>query len=49
MLKTSEEKVDEIKSLLDKNHPYKVYEFIYFDITGGNEKYLDWIKKLKLT
>ena len=32
MLKTSEEKVDEIKSLLDKNHPYKVYEFIYFEL-----------------
>jgi periplasmic divalent cation tolerance protein len=43
MLKTSEEKVNEIKDILDKNHPYKVYEFIYFDIKGGNEKYFEWM------
>ena len=45
MLKTSEEKVDEIKAILDKNHPFEVYEFIYFDIKGGNDKYLEWIHK----
>lgn len=43
MLKTSEEKVNEIKNILDNNHPYKVYEFIYFDIKGGNEKYFEWM------
>lgn len=43
MLKTSEEKVSEIKSVLENNHPYKVYEFVYFDIKGGNEKYFDWM------
>lgn len=46
MLKTSEEKVDEIKHILDSNHPYKVYEFIYFDIKGGNEKYFEWISQV---
>ncbi len=43
MLKTSEENVPNIKSLLDENHPYKVYEFIYFDIKGGNDKYIEWM------
>ena len=43
MLKSSEEKVPEIKKILDEFHPYEVYEFIYFDIKGGNEKYIDWM------
>lgn len=46
MLKTSEEKVNEIKNILDSNHPYKVYEFIYFDIKGGNDKYFDWMNQV---
>lgn len=46
MLKSSEENVKEIKSILDENHPYKVYEFIYFDIKGGNEKYIDWMHEV---
>ena len=43
MLKSSEEFVPEIKKILDENHPFKVYEFIYFEIKGGNEKYIDWM------
>jgi len=46
MLKTSEEKVKEIKEVLDNNHPYKVYEFIYYDIKGGNDKYFDWMGQI---
>jgi len=46
ILKTSEEKVNEIKSVLDSNHPYKVYEFIYFDVKGGNEKYFEWMSQV---
>ena len=46
MLKTSEEKVNEIKSILDKNHPYEVYEFIFSEIKGGNEKYLQWMQEV---
>lgn len=46
MLKTSEEKVKEIKEVLDNNHPYIVYEFIYYDIKGGNDKYFDWMGQI---
>lgn len=45
MLKSTEDQVNEIKSILDLNHPYKVYEFIYFEIKGGNDKYLDWLHR----
>jgi periplasmic divalent cation tolerance protein len=43
LMKTQENKVEEIKKVLDIDHPYKVYEFLYHEVKAGNSKYADWI------
>jgi periplasmic divalent cation tolerance protein len=43
MMKTKEEKVKEIKDVLDEMHPFEVYEFIYVEAKSGNDKYLAWV------
>ncbi len=45
VIKTTQNKVDEIQKLLKENHPNKVYEFIYTSIEGGNPDYMDWVRK----
>lgn len=45
MIKTSESKVHDINYLVKSIHPFKTYEFIYTNIDGGNDEYLDWIQK----
>jgi periplasmic divalent cation tolerance protein len=44
-IKFTEDRVDEIKDVLNKHHPYSVYEFLYFEAKGGNEKYLAWVRE----
>jgi len=44
MIKTSDSKINQINNLLKISHPYKVYEFIFTNIDGGNENYLKWIQ-----
>ena len=44
MIKTSDSKINEINNLLKSSHPHQTYEFIYTNIDGGNENYLNWIK-----
>ncbi len=46
MIKSLENKVSGIKKVLDSEHPYKVYEFLYHEVKSVNEKYSDWIIKL---
>jgi periplasmic divalent cation tolerance protein len=46
MIKSRENKVSGIKKVLDSEHPYKVYEFLYHEVKSVNEKYSDWIIKL---
>ena len=43
MIKSKENKINGIKSVLDKEHPYKVYEFLYHEVKSANDKYTDWI------
>jgi uncharacterized protein involved in tolerance to divalent cations len=46
MIKSNEEKVEMIKSLLDKEHPYKIYEFLYHQVESANDKYTDWVNSI---
>ena len=46
IIKTKENKVEEIKKILDENHNYKVYEFNYYQINVANEKYALWMDDL---
>jgi periplasmic divalent cation tolerance protein len=43
LIKTRESKVESIKAVLDKEHPYKVYEFLYHEVISANEKYTEWV------
>ena len=33
---------DQVKALIQQNHPYDVPEIISMDIADGNKAYLDW-------
>ena len=46
MIKTSETKAKEIDNVLKQTHPYKTYEFIYTNVDGGNETYMEWIRQV---
>ena len=43
ILKTNEEKVEEMKRTVENRHPYEVPEVIEIPITAINNKYLLWI------
>ena len=46
IIKSKENKVSGIKKVLDTEHPYKVYEFLYHEIKSVNDKYSEWINTL---
>ena len=48
MIKSLESKADEINLLIKESHTYEVFEFIYSHVDGGNEEYIDWVKKTLL-
>ncbi|MEO0254526.1 MAG: divalent-cation tolerance protein CutA [candidate division WOR-3 bacterium] len=43
IIKTKEEKFEELENFIKKIHPYEVPEIIFFKIEKGNEDYLKWI------
>lgn len=43
IIKTSTDKTDELIEKVREIHPYEVPEVISFDITAGNQDYLDWL------
>jgi len=44
LIKTTEDKYDQLEDLIRKNHPYELPEIIAFEIKKGFNKYLNWIK-----
>lgn len=46
LIKTEEEKVNKVKEVLDKEHPYKIYEFLYHPVESGNSRYLEWAESM---
>lgn len=46
LMKTTSLKFLELKSVIEKNHPYDVPEVIALDITQGSEDYLSWLAKV---
>jgi len=46
IIKTKSDKIDEIKNILNKDHPYKVYEFLYHEVEVGNPKYMRWVDEM---
>lgn len=43
MLKTIKNSIPDIKKVLDENHPYEVYEFLYHEVNSANNQYTEWI------
>ncbi|MCP4565973.1 MAG: divalent-cation tolerance protein CutA [FCB group bacterium] len=43
IIKTAADKTDELIEKVREIHPYEVPEVISFDITAGNQDYLDWL------
>jgi periplasmic divalent cation tolerance protein len=43
VIKTTQERVESLRALLDEIHPYDVFELVATPIDGGNEAYLRWI------
>ncbi len=46
IIKTKEEKFEELKNFIKKIHPYGVPEIISLRIEKGNEDYLKWIEEV---
>ena len=44
LIKTTEEKVEEIKTFLISHHPYDTPELICLPVAAGLEKYLSWVR-----
>lgn len=45
VVKTHSDKLDDIKRLLEAQHPYDEPEWIVLDITSGSDTYLHWIAR----
>ncbi len=45
ILKTTDEKFDQLEKTIKELHPYKVPEIIAHEIINANKDYLDWIKE----
>ena len=45
IFKTIKKHIRKLEKLVLKNHPYDTPEFVVLPLTGGNERYLDWLAK----
>ncbi|HEX5580832.1 MAG TPA: divalent-cation tolerance protein CutA [Gemmatimonadaceae bacterium] len=45
VLKTRAARLEELRAAFGELHPYRVPELLALPVTGGNEKYLEWINK----
>lgn len=43
--KTTAARLDELQSRLEALHPYQLPELLTIPVAGGNERYLDWVRK----
>jgi periplasmic divalent cation tolerance protein len=43
VVKTRQDLIVAVGELLDRIHPYEIYELVVLAIVGGNQRYLDWI------
>ena len=45
VLKTTPDRVDALRARLHELHPYEVPEFLVLPVTGGSERYLQWVRE----
>ena len=44
MIKTTEGRLGELEARLKALHPYELPECVVLPVTGGNERYLEWVR-----
>lgn len=44
IIKTTAAKLDALQNRIRALHPYELPELIAFEVAGGNEAYLDWVR-----
>jgi periplasmic divalent cation tolerance protein len=45
IIKSTAGQLSQLERRLNELHPYELPEFIVTPVTGGNERYLDWIRR----
>jgi periplasmic divalent cation tolerance protein len=45
LLKTRRDRAEEVIDVIKTNSSYEVPEILLFEIIGGNQEYLDWLKE----
>jgi periplasmic divalent cation tolerance protein len=45
IMKTTAGRLGELEARLKALHPYELPELLAVAVTGGNERYLDWVRK----
>lgn len=45
IIKTTAGRLDELQDRLGALHPYELPELLAIAVAGGNERYLDWVRK----
>jgi len=49
LIKTHEERLDEVGTWLETNHPYDVPEILHIRVAGGSAAYLGWLEEQTVT
>jgi periplasmic divalent cation tolerance protein len=44
MIKTTGKRLGELEARLKALHPYELPEWVVLPVTGGNERYLEWVR-----
>lgn len=45
MIKTTEDRVPDLRKRIADLHPYEVPEFLAVEVTGGSPAYLNWVRE----
>ena len=45
LIKTTAGRLDQLQARLTSLHPYELPELLAIAVAGGNERYLDWVRK----
>tara|TARA_B100001964_G_C14092053_1_gene535234 strand:- start:493 stop:810 length:318 start_codon:yes stop_codon:yes gene_type:complete len=48
IIKTSDDRVEELAEYIEKHHPYELPEFVAVEASDGSERYLDWVDEVTL-
>jgi periplasmic divalent cation tolerance protein len=44
LMKTTDSRIPDLEARLKAIHPYELPELVVLPVTGGNERYLEWVR-----